>query len=150
VSDAPAPEAEAPPREKRRILLVLVGATLLAMIAGGWWAFGHAAAGEPPPDVDGDIVALEPLTTTVGERGMNHARVSLAVVLTEDADESVVEPRVALLQDALLRALAATDADTLRGAAGSDQLREHLSAEARDIWGEDTVRRVVLTELLVQ
>jgi flagellar basal body-associated protein FliL len=147
MSEAPVPEA---PPSRKRLLMIVGGLTLLLMAAGGWWAFGYAAATEPPPDVDGEIVPLEPLTTTVGERGMNHARVALAVVLTEDAAPEVVEPRVALLQDALLRELAATDADRIRSAEGSNRLRKRLSAEAREIWGEEVVRRVVLTELLVQ
>jgi flagellar basal body-associated protein FliL len=142
---------EPAPRSSRRRLVLIAGVVvLLLLLGGGWWAFASADASEPPPDVDGEIVLLEPLTTTVGENGIHHARVTLAVVLTVDADSDDIEARAPLLQDALLREVAATDATTIRSAAGSDELRAQLSAEARQIWGEEVVRRVVLTELLVQ
>lgn len=144
---------ESPPAEtgrRRRRLLVGAACLALALAVVGWWFLGRADAGEPPTEVDGEIVALEPLTTTVGQEGRNHARVALAVVLTEGTATDIVEPRVPLLKDALLRELAAVDADQLRSAEGSDRLRERLSAEGREIWGEDAVRRVVLTELMVQ
>lgn len=135
---------------RRRLLLILAGVLLLAVLGGGWWALGMANAAEKAPDVDGPIVPLEPLTTTVGEDGIHHARVAVAIVLTVEADPEEIEPRVPLLQDALLREVSATDADTIRSAEGSNRLRARLSEQARDIWGEEVVRRVVLTELLVQ
>lgn len=143
-------EPEGRPSSRRRLLLILAGVLLLAVLGGGWWAFGMANAAEKIPDVDGPIVPLEPLTTTVGEDGIHHARVSVAVVLTVRADPEEIEPRVPLLKDALLKEVSATDADTIRSAEGSDRLRARLSEQARDIWGEEVVRRVVLTELLVQ
>jgi flagellar basal body-associated protein FliL len=138
-----------PPTRKRRVLLLAGLATVLAL-AGGWWLFGVADAAEDPSAVDGEIVDLEPMTTTVGERGIHHARVGLAIVLSEGADPSQVGPRQALLQDALLREISNLDADTVRSAEGSDRLRTSLSETAREIWGPDVVRRVVLTELMVQ
>lgn len=135
---------------RRRLLLILAGVLLLAVLGGGWWAFGMANAAETIPDVDGPIVPLEPLTTTVGQDGIHHARVAVAIVLTVQADPEEIESRVPLLKDALLREVSATDADTIRSAEGSDRLRARLSEQARDIWGEEVVRRVVLTELLVQ
>ena len=134
----------------RRLLVFGVPLTLLVLVAAGWWAIGLADAAEEPPDVDGEIVPLEPLTTTVGENGIHHARVGIAIVLTVDASAEDVTPRTALLKDSLLRQVAAMDANTVRSAEGSDQLRAELTATAREIWGDEVVRRVVLTELLVQ
>ncbi len=137
------------PSRRRRLLLIGLPLVVVALAIGGWW-IGFADAAEEVPDVDGEIVPLEPLTTTVGEHGIHHARVGVAIVLTVRAEPEDVTPRTALLQDALLREVAAMDADTVRSSEGSDQLRERLSATAREIWGEEVVRRVVLTELLVQ
>ena len=135
----------------RRLLLAVAVVAVILIGAGGWLLLGPAAADEPPAEeVDGEIVTLEPLTTTVGEASLHHARVTLAVVLTQDADPAVIEPRVALLKDALLRELARVDAEQLRSAEGSDGLRERLSADGQEIWGAEVVRRVLLTELLVQ
>ena len=135
---------------RRRLLVVGLPLTLAVLLAAGWWAMGLADAAEEIPDVDGEIVPLEPLTTTVGEHGIHHARVGIAIVLTVEATAEDVTPRTALLKDALLRQVAGTDADTVRSAEGSDRLRAALSETAREIWGEEVVRRVVLTELLVQ
>jgi flagellar basal body-associated protein FliL len=105
--------------------------------------------GVDPSELDGEIVALPPMTTTVGEASMHHARVAVAVVLSHGQDPAVVEMRAPLLQDALLRELAEMDGPTVRSAEGSDALRAALSREAEDIWGDDVVRRVILTELLI-
>jgi flagellar basal body-associated protein FliL len=133
-----------------RRVLPLAGAALVLALAAGWWLLGTADAAEDPTAHDGEIVELPAMTTTVGERGIQHARVGLAIVLTEDADPGEIEPRQPLLQDALLRELARLDADEVRSSEGSDLLRERLSEQAQDIWGDDVVRRVLLTELMVQ
>jgi flagellar protein FliL len=142
-------ETAAPSRLRRRILPLGALALVLAL-AGGWWLLGTADAAEDPTALDGEIVELPAMTTTVGERGIQHARVGLAIVLTEDADPSEIESRQPMLQDALLRELARLDADEVRSSEGSDRLRESLSQKAQEIWGADVVRRVLLTELMVQ
>lgn len=142
---------ELPPAKGRRkvVLLALVVVALAA--AAAWWFL--LAPAEPLADgevAEGAIVQLDPLTTTTGQAGIAHARITIALVLTEDGDEAAIEPKVPLLQDALLRAVAERDADTLRSATGSAELRAELTAEARRIWSEEEISRVVLTELLVQ
>lgn len=148
-------QTEAPPEEgtktgRRRLLWAVLGGALVALAALGWWFLGPASAAEEIPDEDGEIVELEPLTATIGEAGRQHARIRMAVVLTVVADSAVIEPRVALLDDALLKEVSATGGDELRTAEGADQLRVSMSEHARQIWGEDVARRVVFTELLVQ
>jgi flagellar basal body-associated protein FliL len=143
--------AEAAPRRRgHKLLLAVLAVVLLAGVGGGWWYLGPAEADEAPVESDGAIVPVPPMTTTVGESHLHHARVGLGVVLTQDADPEALEPRIPLLQDALLREMATMSAYELRGAEGSAALRARLGDEARAIWGEDVVRRVILTELLVQ
>jgi flagellar basal body-associated protein FliL len=139
---------EAPPR-RRRLPLVLALLLVLAVGAGAAWYLLIDGDDVDPSELDGQIVALPPMTTTVGEASMHHARVAVAVVLSHGQDPSVVEMRAPLLQDALLRELAGMDGPTVRSAEGSDALRAALSREAEDIWGDDVVRRVILTELLI-
>lgn len=145
---AVAPEATT---KKSKLPLVLV---LVVLLLGGgaaaWFLLGGDGDDAPAEAVDGAIVPLEPLTTTLGEAGLRHARISVALVLADGESPSVVAPKQALLLDAVLREVARMDGDHLRSAEGSDQLRERLSGAAQDIWGEEVVRRVVLTELLVQ
>jgi flagellar basal body-associated protein FliL len=139
---------EAPPG-RRRLPVLLALVVVVALGAGAAWYLLLREPGPDLSDVDGEIVAVEPMTTTVGEASMHHARVAMAVVLAHGEDPLVVPPRVPLLQDALLRELARMDGPEVRSARGSDALREALTAEAKEIWGENVVRRVVLTELLV-
>lgn len=139
--------------EKKSKKLLLIGAVVLLLVVGAaaWWLFLKPSGDEVPPEaVDGEIVSFEPLTTTVGVSSPSHARVSLAVVLTEGSDPTLIDERRPLLQDALLQEVALMGADELRSAEGSAQLRQALTADAQEIWGDDVVRRVVLTELLVQ
>lgn len=134
----------------KKIVLMLVVA---ALVSGAAWFFllkGDAAEAEPAPVVEGEIAVLEPQTTTLGNAGLHHARIALGVVLVEGVAPDVVPPKAALLQDALLRELATMSGDDLRSAEGSDGLRDRLSQDAREIWGEDVAVRVVLTELLLQ
>lgn len=144
--------AEPSPRDKKRLLIALLAVVLLLVAAGAVWFLLLAPDAEAAeePIVEGEIVSLEPQTTTLGDAEVTHARVALAVVLAEGVDPQVVPAKTPLLQDALLRELATMDATSIRSAEGSDLLRERLSAEAREIWEEGEVVRVVLTELLVQ
>ncbi len=135
---------------RRKLVVLLALAALLLLAGGGVWYFLLDGDGEPPEPEDGEIVSLEPLTTTTGEEALRHARVGIAIVLVDGQDPAVVEPSIPLLQDALLREVAGMSADQLRSVEGSEQLRLRLTAHARDIWGEDVVRRVVLVELLLQ
>lgn len=151
---APAPSATvepAPARGRRRLLVVVLVLAAVAATAA-WFMVGPGAGTEAAADeaVEGTVLPLPPLTTTTGTSAPQHARVALALVLVEGADESAVTERAPLLQDALLREVATVDADRLRSATGSDELRENLTAHAQTIWPDGEVLRVVLTELLVQ
>ena len=148
----PVPDPELEDEEgggRSRVFVLLVVLALLVTAGGGaWWFF--LADREPPPPADGEVVVLPALTTTTGNSTLRHARIALGIVLVDGEDPEVVDRMIPLLQDALLREIAEMDADQLRSPDGSDQLRRQLTADAHDIWGEELVRRVILTELLVQ
>lgn len=144
------PEGEEPEERRSILKLLLIILVIVAVAATATWWLVLRTPAEPPPPTDGEVVVLEPLTTTLGEANLRHARVNLAVVLHEGQDPEVVGTKAPILQDALLREVAQMDADQLRSSSGSEALRVRLSDEAREIWGEEVVRRVLLTELLVQ
>lgn len=150
------PDVDAEPDESarsRRTLVVLLAVAILlggGAATAGWWYFLRDAPAAAHELQDGEIIALEPLTTTLGEATLRHARVAMAVVLVEGVDPVAAEPRTPELQDALLREVAQMDADELRSAEGSERLRQQLTRDAKEIWGDEVVRRVLLTELLVQ
>lgn len=152
---APAPafveEAAAPSGGKRKLIVIVL--VLLLVVGGGAAKFllgSGAEEAEAAEVVEGVVVPLEPLTTTTGTATLSHARVALALILVEGADEVTVTERAPLLQDALLREVATMNADQLRSSEGSDQLRVALTAHAQEIWPDGEVLRVILTELLVQ
>lgn len=149
-----------------RIAKLLVGVVALLTVAGGALFFLQlgpfaAAAGEPEPEptpevVDGEIVDVGTLTVNVigAKKGTSdYARVGLAVVLPSDAEATAVADvtaKLPLLRDASITTVAAFQADTLRTPEGHELLRQALSDVADELYGAGTVRRVVLTELIVQ
>jgi len=144
------PDGEEPERGRRVLVVLLVILLLVAVGAAATWWFVLRAPAEARGLQDGEVVVLEPLTTTLGEQSLRHARVNLAVVLVDGQEPEVVEAKAAILQDALLREVARMDADQLRSSAGSEALRVRLTEDAYEIWGDEVIRRVLLTELLVQ
>ncbi len=99
--------------------------------------------------IDGDIVVLDPMTTTLGDAQMHHARITMAVVLHENTRPDRIQARVPLLQDALLLELSQVSGTQLRTVDGSTALRHAMTGHAAAIWGEDKVVRVIFTEMLV-
>lgn len=144
------PDEEEAGSERKTLKVLLIILVVVAVAAAATWWFVLRTPAEAAPPQDGEVVVLEPLTTTLGESSLRHARVNLAVVLAAGEDVEVVGTKAPILQDALLREVAQMDADELRSSSGSEALRVRLSDEAREIWGEDIVRRVLITELLVQ
>ncbi len=148
---APAEEFDPPKRRGKKVLVVILGVLLaLAGSAAAAWFLFFAPEKEPEEREDGVVVAFEPLTTTTGHSGLRHARVAMAVVLYEGEDREVISDQRPLLEDQLLAEVSRMDADHIRSEEGSEELRRNLSEEARSIWGDDVVSRVVLTELMVQ
>ncbi|WP_052668831.1 flagellar basal body-associated FliL family protein [Nitriliruptor alkaliphilus] len=152
---APAPpelfeDEESASGGKRKLLLILLAVLLVGGAAAWFLVIAPGGEAEAAEVVEGTVLPLDPLTTTTGTAALHHARVALALVLVEGADEEVITARAPLLQDALLREVATMNADVLRSADGSNQLRVNLTSHAQEIWPDGEVMRVVLTELLVQ
>lgn len=141
-------EEELEEGSSRRKLFLIIG--LVVLLLGGGGAYFFLSGGEPEEPVDGEVLVVPSMTTTTGNDTLRHARISMGIVLVEGAVPAELTPKLPLLQDALLQAVAEMDSEQIRSLEGSDRLRERLSQEAIDIWGEEVVRRVVLTELLVQ
>ena len=142
--DATVPGSRPPRRIARMLLVVLV--ISLAASAGAWWFLGER---EPTAPGDGEIVTLEPMTTAIGGGGATHARLGIAVVLTDGTPRDAITPELALLEDAIATELAELSSDELRSPDGSRALREELSTRAQEIWGAERVRRVLLTNVML-
>lgn len=150
---APAP-ARAGSGRLRMIALLVVVAVLAA--AGAFTAMrllagpSVAAAAEPAEPVEGAVVDVAEMTATLAGDPPHLARVGIAVVLEESADEAAVSPRFALLRDATVSELTRSPAPELMTSDGVDSLRDRLTARAQDIYPDGEVLRVVLTELVIQ
>ena len=148
---APAEGFDPPKRRSRKVLAaILVVMLMLAAGAAAAWLLIFPPEVEAEERDDGEVITFEPLTTTTGHSGLRHARVAMAVVLYEGGDRELVLDQRPLLEDQLLAEVSRMDADHIRSEEGSEQLRRNLTEEAKQLWGDDTVSRVVLTELMVQ
>ncbi len=108
----------------------------------------HEPADDPRP-AEGEVVRLDPMTTTVGGPTVRHARLTMALVLVEGVDPQRIEGRVPLLQDALLLELSTMSGEQLHRTEGARALRERMTGHAHDIWDDEVVSRVVFTELVI-
>lgn len=147
---------ESAPTEKKRskTKLVAIVAAVALLGAGAALFLGGggdpAAASEPAPVVEGDVVEIDTMTVNlVGEPG-RYARVGFAVVLAAGADGAVVGAKLPLLRDAALTVMTGFDAAELQTAAGMERLRAELSDRAVALFPDGEVVRAVLTELIVQ
>lgn len=153
VAAPPSQEVGAKKKGKRKLM---IGAVVLILVAGfGVKTFllgGDAAAEaqEPAPVEEGAVLPVAEMTANLRGSATNYARVSFAAVLNAEADEAEVTAKFPLLEDAALSVLLEFDAAQLRTPEGADQLRARLSDAAAEIWPEDEILRIVLTELLVQ
>lgn len=138
------------PRKRSRLLvvaLVLIGAVAAFLLSG---AGRGEEADVPAPVADGAIIAVDSLTVSMADERFPYVRVGFAVVLAEGADEAGVKSRLPLLRDAALTTISSSSAGDLRTPEGLDVLRSLLSEEARRLYPDGEVVRVVLTEVTVQ
>lgn len=156
-SDATGDDANQGKRKKggKRKRFMIIGAVVI--VAAGAYAglqflggsSAEAEEAESPPPVEGEVLDVATLTTTVGGDA-SLARVGLAVVLSEGAPAEAVSARFPLLEDAAVSELAAAEAQELRTADGADALRKRLTKRAKQIYPDGEVLRVLLTELVIQ
>jgi flagellar basal body-associated protein FliL len=149
-------ELVAEPRKRGRLLLVIVTVAVVAGVAVGAALYllvlsgGEAEATDPPPVVEGAVVDVAEMTLNLAGPQMHYARLSLAAVLAEKADEGKVQLRFPLLKDAVISEVGTFSAEVLRTPEGVEQLRQRLSERAVALYPEGEVLRIVFTELVVQ
>jgi flagellar basal body-associated protein FliL len=149
-------------KKGRSKLLLIGGAVGLLLVLGAVYMFVLAPGDDPEAAAaaaaeeaaaaaaDGDIVEVANFTASLQGPDPHFAKLGFSAVLSTTALADDVTARFPLLQDAALMVLARTSADDLRTAAGGEQLRADLTAEAQQIWPDGEILRIVLTELVVQ
>ena len=137
-----------------RVKLLVVALVVLAGAGVGAKTFllPAPAADEGAPAVveEGPVVTIGQMTTSLAGEGTHYARVDLAAVTNAAADPASLEERFPLMRDEALDVLMGFSAQDLRTVEGADRLRTALTARAQEVWEDEQVLRVVLTDLLVQ
>lgn len=159
-----APDTEARTGEgkkgKKGKLLMIVGAVVVIglgafvglKVFGGGSEDAETAAAEAEAteeSADGEVLELDTITTVVGGEG-DLARVSLALVLSEDAIADTVSSRLPVVKDATVREVARSNSQQLLTPDGADDLRARLKDRTDEIYADGEVLRVLITELVVQ
>lgn len=145
-------EGEAEGKGGKKKLLMIVLPVLLAAGGGGYFMFGtgdEAMATETTvvPVIEGDVIMVDTMTVNLPDE--HYAKVGFGLVLDSMADPATVEMKLPIIKDAALSILTGFDAEELSTKEGMERLRRELTAYATMEF-EDSVVRVVLTELLVQ
>lgn len=130
------------------LVLALGGAGAFVFLRGADATEGTPAAVAAP--VEGEVVEVAQMTVNLANLHNRYARISFAVVLSEGTVQDQVAPRFPLLQEAVLRGVTLFTPEDLRGPEGFDALSTALTEQAKTVYPEGEVLRVVLTELLVQ
>lgn len=148
----PLPTDDSEKGSRRTLVIVVVVVLVLAAVAAKALLFpGSAAdAGPPATPVEGEVVTIGQMTTSLAGGGTHYARVELAAVANAAADAAGLEDRFPLMRDQALTVLMGFTADQLRTVEGADALRVALTERAQQVWEDDQVLRIVLTDLLVQ
>jgi flagellar FliL protein len=141
----------APTKSRKKLVIIALLVVVLGAAAGVFLLGGSDAEGtEPAAPVEGEVVDVAVMTTSVAGEAGTYVRVGFAAVLVEGTAAADVEAKFPLLEDAALSAASSFSGAQLRTQEGQDGLRAALTTAAGDIWPDGEVLRIVLTELLVQ
>lgn len=137
---------------KLKLIIIAVVAIALGGVAAKMFLLSPAPVdeGPPPPPEEGAVVTIGQMTTSLAGEGNSYARVELAAVTNAEADATMLEEKFPLMRDEALTVLMGFSAQQLKTVEGADQLRAALSERAQEVWDEEEVLRIVLTDLLVQ
>ena len=148
----PAPAAATGGKGKLKLVLVAVVVLAVAGVAAKMFLLPAPGANADVPVVpeEGPVVTIGEMTTSLAGDGGHYVRVDLAAVTNAAADPAALEERFPLMRDQALDVLMGFSADDLRTVAGADALRDALTERAQEVWEDEQVLRIVLTDLLVQ
>ena len=150
---AAAQEGDVKKKGKGKIIIILV-VVLVAGIGAKFTVLSGGKAGKATPAPDptptpGVVIDLGTMTITLADPG-RYALVGLAVELGKTATAEKFTPEMPLLKDATVRKLAGWTAAKLLSTTGQEDVRTQLTDQAQQLFGKDSVVKVLLTELIVQ
>jgi flagellar FliL protein len=133
-------------------LLVPVVLLLGAGLAAKSLLLGSPAqkAEAKPKKQEGAIVTMDPVTVNLADAGFHYARVGFGIVLTTTASSKEVEERLPLFKDQAISTVGGFQSRVLKTVEGQDELRHRLTEVAFELYGEEEIVKVILTEIVVQ
>ena len=132
------------------VIALGIGLSLTGVLPG---IVGAQAASSSSIEVAEDIqvLELERLTVNLADKGDRHlARVGVAFVVDADVDLEAVRGRVPLFRNAVLPLLMKRTAEQMKSAEAFEELRISLTTASEKIYPKSDVRKVLITELIVQ
>lgn len=128
------------------VLLVGAGLAGRSLLLGG----SAAEAGQKPKEEEGTIVTMDPLTVNLADAGFHYAQAGIAIVLTTTANPKEIEERLPLFKDAAIRVIGGFESGELKTLKGQEELRHGLTRAASEVYGDEAIYEVVLTQIVVQ
>ena len=101
--------------------------------------------------VEGLIFPMEEIVVNLSDADANrYLRVGLALVLEEGVALETIEPEAPRAVDAAIDYLSSQSFETLREPGSKTVVRDELSAQIREAFGDEMVVRVLLTTFVMQ
>jgi flagellar basal body-associated protein FliL len=150
---AAAQEGDVEKKGKGKIVIILVVVLVagigakFTVLSGG--KSGKATPTPTPTPTPGIVIDLGTMTINLADPG-RYALVGLAVELGKTGTAEKFTPEMPLLKDATVRKLAGWTAAKLLSTTGQEDVRTQLTDQAQQLFGKDSVVKVLLTELIVQ
>jgi flagellar protein FliL len=164
---------DAPGGKRSKKKLIMIGGLALVLLLGGGGAAVFLMGGDPPPPVaavgaEGDAVAaalpaadpnarpvffeLPSVLVNLASEGRKAAylRVAATLELSSGFKRSDAEEKSAAIVDAFQGFLREMRPKDLAGSGGLMRLKEELLVRANAVFGQDSVKQVLFTELLLQ
>lgn len=145
---------------KNMLVLILVGVNVLVTLGAGAGIFlmmsnqpsgGAAAEPEPEPTEIGPMQELPALVVNLADQGESRfVRAGFYVELDSEDHQSVFEERKVPLRSAMILHLSALTAEQLQGGEARQALLTQLKELANETLGGGFVRRMYVSELVVQ
>jgi flagellar protein FliL len=141
---------------KKKLLAVLV---LVVGLGGGAYKFvlapapaadAEAIEDEAPPPEEGEILELPEVVINLANPETRYARVGLALVLEKGVGAKDFQAESAIAKDVVLSYLTAFTVEQLRDPAIKAQVKDELSRQIRQAYGDAKVVRVLWTVLVMQ
>lgn len=160
VDDATLESELIPPPKAPKILVILLG---LNVALTGFVAFkvltlppptAASAEAEPAvdPNVPGPLLSLDPFVVNLNDpENPRFLKVKLDLELKSEEILAELDPnRMPIVRDDLMMYLSDLKLENIMGQEAKLKIKENLGARLAKHYGEGTVRRVLLTEIVIQ